>query len=100
MSITHRHIRELKLASTCSCRLAIPAPRSSKVPFLKRLNFSRRLKRIRAAASDWQPSTLSLNNLAVSFTSNPSNQPETDFNLTFRYDEPRPEPTSLRQLFK
>src|SRR5260370_1354815 len=100
MSITNRHTPDPKLASTCSCRLAIPAPRSYKVPFPKRLNFSRHLKSIRAVASDWPRSTLFSNNLVATSTSKPSNQPETDLNSTSGYAPHCHRRTSPRHLFR
>src|SRR5216684_4080408 len=100
MSSTNRHTRDPKLASTCSWRLAIPAPRSYKVPFPKRLNFSRHLESIRAVASDWPRPTLFSNNSVATFTSKLSSQRETDLNFTSRYDQPGPEQTSPRHLFR
>src|SRR6266849_508405 len=100
MSITNQHTRDPKLASTCSCRLAIPGPRSYKVHCPKRLNFSRHLKSIRAVAFDWPRSTLFLNNSVVTFTSKQSSQRETDLNFTSRYDQPCPEQTSPRHPFR
>src|SRR5713101_671294 len=100
MSITNRHTRDPKLASTCSCRLAIPAPRSYKVPCPKRLNFSRHLKSIRAVAFDWPRSTLFLNNSVVTFTSKQSSQRETDLNFTCRCAPHCHRQTSHQRLFR
>src|SRR5713101_9236940 len=100
MSITNRHTRDPKLASTCSSRLAIPAPRSYKVPFPKRLNFSRHLKSIRAVASDWLRSTLFSNNSVATSTSKLSRQRETDLNFTCRCAPHCHRQTSHQRLFR